>query len=652
MSGATGSALTQGNPPPVDLVATTSGGADPGQDGVRTRDRIGRAQISLKNTGDQPLKVTPDPAWRLLADGTARPARWIPQTGALPESGAFSIAGKSTGTLLAEGDFEAAGTYVIGLKVSATGSGERQFSMTVTRTVAPIPESFFIVPKPARIDLGFFDLTSRSVSVLSLPANNASNDPVPLGTPKLIRFSTVSGDTESPAALPTAPIIDAGTCTGELRSKDDCALKISLPAGLSAGRYAVDVTMSGAGGGRASASMKADVRLSAFWAGLLVAIGALSGYLVMIWRERGRAILDHRIAAAEARVAVTRLIDTVKSSVVRQRAAALGDSVRRVESTIAAGGDPTAALSDLGSRYEFLAKADQILAQAEQSELRSLFEPLTNRLKSELKSDQWTVANASREATRLQNELAVLNELVAAANDVKARLNELELAISWLPAEAMKPVSDARRKLAGAFSPIPESATSSEGSELKTRADGIRAAAADLPKILPATLSALLKQIDSALTSNPANKTDLEKLRAELTTALERPEDIDAARAKPFLEQAQPLGLTPPPRMRVETAGAEDLKIPQVLSSESALTLDFNPFLLGIGQAVLPGKLRAMRIAWTTITNLIVLLSIGLSGILVLWASNSSWGSPIDLATAFLAGAGTRLAIGSLPAPR
>jgi hypothetical protein len=152
----------------------------------------------------------------------------------------------------------------------------------------------------------------------------------------------------------------------------------------------------------------------------------------MIWRERGRAILDHRIAAAEARVAVTRLIDTVKSSVVRQRAAALGDSVRRVESTIAAGGDPTAALSDLGSRYEFLAKADQILAQAEQSELRSLFEPLTNRLKSELKSDQWTVANASREATRLQNELAVLNELVAAANDVKARLNELELAISWL----------------------------------------------------------------------------------------------------------------------------------------------------------------------------------------------------------------------------
>jgi hypothetical protein len=48
---------------------------------------------------------------------------------------------------------------------------------------------------------------------------------------------------------------------------------------------------------------------------------------------------------------------------------------------------------------------------------------------------------------------------------------------------------------------------------LKTRADGIRAAAADLPKILPATLSALQKQIDSALTSNPANKTDLEKLR-------------------------------------------------------------------------------------------------------------------------------------------
>lgn len=649
-----GSVLGQGTAPAFDVVpASQAAAADPGQEAVRTRDRIARAQIGLKNTGAQPLTVRPDTEWRRLADGSTRPAKWLaPQKGVQPENGVFTIPEKESGTFVAEGDFEAAGTYAIGVTVSAPGSTERRLTFTVTRTVAPVPDTLFVAPKTGRIDLGFSELTSPDARILKVAATNAGNDPIPLGAPTVTRFAAVSGDTESPVGLKSSADASAGSCKSDLGPKVDCAIEISFPAGLSAGRYVADVAISGPGGGRALVSQRIDVRRSAWWAGIVVAVGALAGYLVMLWRESGRTTLDRRIAAAEARAGISRLVGAAKSTVVRQRARELVDKVRTIEGAIAAGTDPAPQLAEVESRYKLLATADQVLAQADSDGTRTMFEALSNRVKAALQFEGWLLDKVIKETARLQSELAALDELHGAATAVKSRLNELDVPIVWLETPSEQPAVDAKRKLAEAFVPIP-AAELAEGqtSVLKTRTDALKAANADLNKIPAASVRDLLKQVEAALKPTPAEPAPLTSLKRELEEALKTPDAIDVELAKSLLRKGGQLGLHPPGAARIETVGAEGPKIPPLLPTGSALTLDFNPFLFGIGQAVLPETLRAQRQFWSVVTNAFVLIGIGLTGVMVLWVSNPSWGSEVDIATAFLAGAGTRLAIGSLPAP-
>lgn len=638
-----------GGASPVELVvATPAAATDAGQEALKTTDRIARAQITLKNPGAQALEVRPDTQWRRLADAGTRPARWLAtQTGAQPADGVFRLAANGTGTFMAEGEFDEAGTYVIGVTV-AGGGAEQRFTLSMTRTVAAVPDTLFVAPKPARIDVGFLNGTTPEPVVVGVSAYNSGNDPVSLSAPKIVRFAIDSGDTEMNAALTSAPTVQAGTCIGELRPTGECAVEVKLPAGLSSGRYAVDVAMDGPGGGRTLASLRVDVRLSALWAGILVALGALAGYLVVTWRERGRAILDRRIAAAEARVSITRLSRAAKSPVIRQQAALLLDTVRTIETGIAAGDDPTAALADLSGRYEALVAADQMLTRADEGETRGLFALHVNRLKATLQADAWTVADVRTKLQRIQSELAVLDDFLAAAGNLKTALGDLAPMLVWVPEDKLQPVSKAREALARALVAIP--IDGGDGPELKLRIKNLDDARKDLAALTKAAVDSLLARVNQALAGAPANRAELEQFNAKLTNALRTPDRIDLAAAKSLMSEGLSLGLTPAtPRAATEAAQAEESPIPRILPADTALTLDFNPFLFGIGQAIPPSKLRATRLAWTVVTNAIVLIGIGLTGILVLWVPSSTWGSVVDVVTAILAGAGTRLAVGTLP---
>jgi hypothetical protein len=634
----------QGGASPVELVTATSAtGAGP--EALKTTDRIARAQITLKNPGAQALEVRPDMEWRRLADASARPVRWLAtQTGAAPVNGAFPLAANGTGTFMAEGEFDEAGNYLIGVTVSGGGSTDRRFTLAVTRTVAAVPDTLFVAPKPARIDVDFPRGTTAEPFVVVISAHNAGNDPVPLSPPKIVRVATVNGDTETNAALAAAPTVRAGNCTGELRPKGDCALEINLPAGLSSGRYAVDVAMDGPGGGRTLASQRVDVRLSALWAGILVGLGSLAGYLVVIWRERGRSTLDRRIAAAEARVGINRLSHAAKSPVVRQQATVLLSRVRTIETSIASGDDPTAALAELSGRYEVLVAADQTLARADQGQTRGLFETLVGGLNTTLQADAWTVADVRTKLQRIQSELGVLDGFVAAADNLKAALGDVDSMRDWLPDDKVQLVSNTHDELARALEAIPVDAD--KGLKVRTdKLEGARQELAGLAKIVAESLRARVKEV---LDGTP-NRPELKQFGAKLANALRTPGRIDLPAAKLFVTEARSLGLAPAGAALEGMEVAKDSSIPRILPADSALTFDFNPFLFGIGQAVPPSKLRATRFAWTVLTNAIVLIGIGLTGILVLWVPNTSWGNIVDVVTAVLAGAGTRLAVGTLP---
>jgi hypothetical protein len=632
---------------PLEAVTATPVAAISGPEALKTTDRIARAQITLKNTGAQSLEVRPDTQWRRLADAGTRPARWLAtESGAQPANGAFPLAANSTASFMAEREFDEAGTYVVGVTVTGGGT-DRRFTLAVARTITAVPDTLFVAPKPARIDVGFPDGTTAEPFVVIVSAHNAGNDPVPLNAPKVVRVATVSGDTEMNAALASPPTVQPGTCTSELRPRDDCAVQVKLPAGVSSGRYAVDIAMDGPGGGRTLANLRVDVRLSALWTGLLVALGALAGYLVVMWRERGRSILDRRIAAAEARVSLSRLSHAAQSEVIRQQATQLLGAMRTIETSIASGDDPTTALADLSARYEVLVAADQTLARVDKGEISLLFAAHVSRLKATLQADPWTVADVRAKLQRIQSELAALDNFLAAAGNLKRALDDLGPVLDRLTDDKRQPATRARDELAQAFSVIPIDGDTSP--ELKARIGKLDDARKGLAGIPLVVLQSLLADVTQALARTP-NRSELEQFKAKLENALRTSDRIDPATARSLVSEAQSLNIrSGAGRGGLEEAIAEESRVPRIVPSDSALALDFNPFLFGIGHAIPPSKLRSIRLAWTIVTNSIVLLGIALTGVLVLWSPNSYWGSTVDLVTAILAGMGTRLAIGTLP---
>jgi hypothetical protein len=110
----------------------------------------------------------------------------------------------------------------------AGGGAEQRFMLSVTRTVATVPDTLFVAPKPARIDVGFLNGTTPKPVGVGVSAHNAGNDPVPLSAPKFVRFATDNGEIEMNAALPSAPTVQAETCAGQLRLRGECAVECDV----------------------------------------------------------------------------------------------------------------------------------------------------------------------------------------------------------------------------------------------------------------------------------------------------------------------------------------------------------------------------------------------------------------------------------------
>lgn len=648
-AGAMGSALAQ----KVELVANPQASAsDPGTE-VRTTDRIGRAFITLKNTGDAPLTVRPDMNWRQLANGSLHAAKWsVPQSGTQPESGAFTIAKDTTTAFMVEGQFDAIGTYVVGLTVSANVGGgaaapsEKRFTLSVTRTMAAVPANLLIEPRPARINLGFWDAATKSQRVLGVSAQNAGTDPVLLGGPTVTRFVALEGDTEISVALRGRASVAPGDCAAELTPKKDCTLDVTLPEGLPPGRYAVDVALSGLGGGRTMASVRVDIRRSAWFAAMLVGIGALAGYLVVYWRERGRTGIERRISVAELQGRISKLVVDAKSSLVQARAKGLLDSARALEATVSAGGDPSADLAAIGGRYTALAAAEQALLRAEHPDLRPMFDELGKRLKSELQSDQWNVDNVNAAVQRIQAELAILPDLSVAATLMDGARKELEPVLPWLSGPHAETAAAAKAAHGKAFTKIEQTEGTTAEPALKRRLVAVNEARAKLDELPKAAVASLAHAVGELIATNPSNKQALQEFQKELNEALTK-ETIAPDRAAALIERAYTLGV--PRKATREAVAADTPPAPQPAPATPA-ELDFD--VLRYLGSLSPRQLRWIHLFWSFMTNAIVLVGISLTGIPVLWANTPAWGSTTDVVTALLAGAGTRLAIGRVTRPQ
>lgn len=628
--------------PAVELVASSPAAAtDPGQEGLRTKDRIARAQITLKNPGTAPLDVRPETNWRHLGSGSLHAAQWMaPQTGAQPDAkGAFKLEGGKTDTFMVEGQFDRPGTYVTGVSVAAGDGPARRFSIAVTRTIAAVPADLLAAPKPARIDVPFARRATASTSVMRLPAHNSGMEPIPLGTPAVLRFSVLDGEAETPVAVPVLPSVQASGCPAELLPKQDCAVEVTIPAGLRAGRYAVEIAMAGLGGGRSTANVRIDVRLSALYAGLLVMAGALAGYFVVLWRERGRTILDRRVALAEAGERISKFADNAMAEVVRQRAKGLLDMARTLEDTIATGGDPSAGIATLRERGQALASADEVLARAAGVKPPDLFVSLVEKLTTDLQTERWTVDAVNATVQRLNAEFDVLPNLLRAAEETNGALRALAALDGWPPAASMRPI---RQDLANAFTPIAVGEGTETEPALRKRATALKMTVDRVEVAAKEASTALLTAVEEAVKAQPTNA-PLKALETRLQEALQAA-GVAVATAKQFVDEARSLNIVRPALVREVTAA--ESQIPTISTPLGGL--DINPFTWGIGLMIPSGWLRFTRAAWSLLTDVVVLIGIGLSGILVLWGGNSAWGTVTDIVTAALAGAGTRLAVGQV----
>jgi hypothetical protein len=573
-------------------------------------------------------------------------ASWsIPAEGIRPRNGILQLAPNSTTVLQVEGVLAAAGTYVSTLDVLDAGATGKVFSVAITRTVAAVPPELLVEPRPARIDIPFPRLRSPDPGVVRLTAHNATAGTVDVHKAVIGRFSALDGDVETTVAGPGTPSVASDGCGGQIESQKTCTVAISFPADLSAGRYAADIVIGGPGGNQSARTVLLDVRLSPWWAGLVIAGAALAGYLVNQWRERGRNILDRRIALAEVQVGLVRLVSAAKSAVVREQARRLQETVRAIEDDIAANRDPTPRLGELGARYDTLVKADNALTQAAQPEASRTFGALAETLANLLRATDWKVDDVAAAVGTLEEALARFPDLVTAANACKTALEQLRPFHQWVPAHPA--VAEAQSALTAAFQPA------QAGPDLTERAKTLNNAVKELesrePDLIVKALSSLMRSIDAALPGADADRqAKLNELKAELAARLA----TGASRADAaLLSRGAALGLQPGPAAMTEAAAAATVEIPRALPADTGLTLDFNPFLFGLGSPVPPARLLRIKLLWDIVTNLVVLLGIGLAGVLALWVPDSAWGSVTDLVTAALAGIGTRLAIGTISQP-
>ncbi|MER9187064.1 hypothetical protein [Mesorhizobium australicum] len=518
----------------------------------------------------------------------------------------------------------------------------------------PLGADFLVSSRPARIGLTFPDIATTSSYRIRFTGRNSSKDsPVDVAAPMIGPIFAGGAEAMTQAATPKPPVVGDNSCAKPVLAGQTCAFDVQLPPGLAPGNYSFEVILPGKDGGQSAQSVSVDIRASAWLAGIVIALGVALGAAVSDWRTTARPIVNRRILVARFREDVERLAETATQVPVARRVRQLVLELKALDAEILAGGAETGKLAEYRERFELLTRAEALLQAAAQPKERATetFSLLARRLSAGLDAVAWRRETIIATSDTLAAELSGFQSLFEAARRYDLIAARLSSAVAYLGATGETP--DWKSALAlrqGAFIAIEPDG---DGKQTESRAKALNEATAKV-EATPATLaSELFKKLDGEIAAARV----VPKLAARRTAALDKLEkqmtDLKAVQPPTADTLAEAMRV---PDELARLSGLENTAdkagdVPVILGPDSGLKFNwpdgaFQP-AAGASLAELSDKLKA----WDWITNIVALAGIASAGVMVLWMTNTTWGSVQDMLLALLAGAGTRLSIGKIGQP-
>jgi hypothetical protein len=610
----------------------------------------GEVSLTLRNDGADAVRVTGAAHFVHEASGAEAPATWRRIADGAPQPpGGFVLEPGKTATFQARGAFGRPGVHVVTLDARDAAGSTHRFELVADRRIEPVPAAFLLDPPRFRIGLGVFEASTGSSRVARIAGRNATTGEVIVASVRTTGLVRADGGSEVSVATASPISTDAADCIGPRAPQQDCVMDVALPAGLSPGAYRLDVAALGAGGGQSVRSVAFDVRASPLWAGGLVALGALAGALVSVWRGSGAALIARRMRIADLRSAAARLAGEAADPAILRRARRATRAARALDAAAGRGADLSASLAEQAARIETLTLLDETYRATGTLSERgaAIVAPRVAALSRALDGPDWPADEIEAAATALRAELR-------AAPGFAAATDRLGAALAALPPGAVEAFGDdagfgeardaARAALADALGPLgPADDTLAAraarlGDALRALDAATRAAQAGVRASLRTRLAALRARL-------PAKDSDVAAIETRLAAT---PDPLSVEAAARFADAIS----------RLEAGGAEaagapgpQVQIPGILGANSALILDIDAGIFGpAGPASAKALARRARLM-NVLTNAVVLAALGAIGVLALWTPNPAWGSAADIATALLAGLGTRLAIGGIGGP-
>lgn len=620
----------------------------------------GRVQITLRSIKGQPAaQLRPEANFRHATSNLSAAAKWVRLAdGHEPDAqGRYSLADNETVTFEASGSFSQAGVWETALDVlGSDGSVAKRFVLAVTRTVPAFPRDFLVEPRPSNIDLGLFSPLAGEVRHITLGGRNATNDSIEVSKVGIVRFAMLAGQAELAAASSGQPAAESD-CVGMLAPQQDCAITLKVPKEIGPGRYVVDIAAAGPGG-QSLRSQQIDLRASAWWAGLLVVVGATLGALIDRWRTGGRATVGVRIAIAEYDRKCQMLAGLTQLPAARRALLHLQWQLMELDRGVRGGGTAPE-LKPFDERLRAITAAVQAYAAAEHVSgppgallvrLRQDLVTLLEQASADAAESATSQAMAKAAAALLDavREMGALIRMAKAADEVLARLDTplLHLLNDKGLDQARSLLSEQRRQV---FALLANGGTSTVAERTMALDQNIQGLNNIATPLLAAFPERMMRPAESGSASAAGEKKNAFAAAFEAAKDLKRRWDSLSPEQRQM--EARSYAVTYGAVLGVggeEEGAVPTLEVPALLSAQTVLTLDTSSLLVGPSHPVSMETLQQYRTRWDFLTNAAVALSIGAVGVLALWNGNTTWGATTDLLLALLAGMGTRVAIGTV----
>jgi hypothetical protein len=601
------------------------------------------AEIQLRNSSSDALRY-----YRLgtqlarAGDSASRPATWKRIT---PPVNDDTIAAGTQVVLGLSANLPEVGVYET--YIDSYGKNEhgievpdRRIRIVVTREADAVPSELMVDPKPAA-ETWPWNLEKR---VYLLTLRNTSTKSLAFAAPSVVSFTRKSGDAQTSVGTIETPSLDSAACGKSLEAQKSCPIRLSLQNGLSPGEYMIDVGLAGVGGGWSQRTQSIRVRASAWLAFVIVVAGAAAGWYVQAWRTKGRIAVSALMDIARLReAAAERLVRADDDSKVLIRRAI--EEIDDIEARVRRDVDATTDIERVRLWIRHLTGV---------TEIQQRF--------NKLSADEQNVLRAPRDAIMF----AVANP--TPTDDQRRALDNMILELGrdlGTSPRFVQSIAKANELLAAMESLLRVAGDPTDITELRAARDDLNhAVTAAKGSLVNGSLSARVVALDQALTTaGELADTAARKMSAHFGAATKGQYDAlgDAdnkkKRVKAVLDDLDAwtndmAGKSVSARLQdlahifSEVGGKQEAASPVAASPIPTPDFPTQSLLPGWGSSLT--KLQSNLKRNEILTNCLILIAAGASGVLTLWVPDPTWGSVGDVIGAFLAGLAARMVVGEV----